>query len=804
MRTLDILLLCVLAFLAGSSADTTIGNKGNAKSEKSGLKALAKLTPTDPETSLANVTSASLQTLESAQVSTQETLHPASSDNQTSGGEELDLVDHDEPSTENDSDSNEVGEPFQADMAPPAPTHGRSAAPYGSPHLGTPLVYMTHLRPPPAHMPPPPPPRPLPVYPPRAPKGVPRAGRPRRPGYDGGDKRPQYPHRQGPPGGRKGFKLDKEERRRLPVRCNKNLRFRTYDGSCNNLYVPCWGRAGESFGRLLKPAYADGLHRPRLGEYGRPLPNPRLVSVALAGGSWQTSDTEYTYHTDLLTHFGQLLAHDLTSSATFTTTQTVDGKTTKAPPKCCGKERPNAECSHIVIHHTDEFYPPGHCMENVRSDCYNSSRTSCSKNSPGPFREQINEVTSFLDASIVYGSSEEESKKLRSEDGKGAKMLMDKSSLYIPKGLLPRKTEGECFSFMPGCDKQCFRAGDNRASLTPVIASLQTLLVREHNHIADKLKKNGWPNDKIYHVTRKIISACLQVITYKEYLLHVLGPAVVAKYRLQVPTSHYYYNETLNPSLLNTYAAAANRLPHAVVGTKFEREGHKCFHTSRVSYDLNTMDDFCKPRTDPVRSLLVGAACKHLQHQDTVYSKEITRFLFANPPNLLGKDLLSLDVDRGRDHGIPPYVHYRKLCGLRPVHTFDEFKKECKSYDAVNRLQAVYGNHFEDLDLVAGLVLEKPVPGSFYGPTAVCIMGEQYYRLKYADRFWFEHLYHPGAFSKDQVHDIMKISMATLICRNTDVEFLQRNVFKMAGKGNPKVSCKVILSETDYNYGLYK
>ncbi|XP_040062962.1 peroxidase [Ixodes scapularis] len=802
MRIPDTLLLGVLAFLVGVSADITVskdlesvgnlaGETGPAKSENPVLK---------------DVASAGPDIIQGIQRSTKETtLQTAVSAENTNRSNESELEKHGELSAEDESDSNEADEVPQADMAPLAPHHGRSAAPHGHPHHGAPPAYVTILRPPPVHPPPPPAPRPLPVYPPRVPKGAPRAGGPRRPGSDhGGDKRPPMHYRQGPPALGKGHKLDKEERRRLPLRCNKNLRYRTYDGSCNNLHAPCWGRAGESFGRLLKPAYADGLHQPRRGEYGRPLPNPRLVSLALAGGSWQTSDTEYTFHTDLLTHFGQLLAHDLTSSATFTTTQTVNGKTTKAPPKCCGKERPNAECSHIVIHHTDEFYPAGHCMENVRSDCYNASRTSCAKNSPGPYREQINEVTSFIDASIVYGSSEEESKKLRSEDGKGAKMLMDKTSLYIPKGLLPRKSEGECFSYMPGCDKQCFRAGDNRASLTPVIASLQTLLVREHNHIADKLKKKGWPNDKIYHVARKMISACLQVIAYKEYLPHVLGPEVVSRYRLQVPTVHYYYNETLNPSLLNTYAAAANRLPHAVVGTKFEREGHKCFHTSRVSYDLNTMDDFCKPRTDPVRSLVVGAACKHLQHQDTVYSKEITRFLFSNPPNLLGKDLLSLDVDRGRDHGLPPYVHYRKLCGLRPVYSFDDFKKESKSYDAVNRLQAVYGNHFEDLDLVAGLALEKPVLGSFYGPTAVCIMGEQYYRLKYADRFWFEHLYHPGAFSKDQVRDILKVSMATLICRNTDVEFLQRNVFKMSGKGNSKVNCKAILAETDYNYDLYK
>lgn len=72
-----------------------------------------------------------------------------------------------------------------------------------------------------------------------------------------------------------------------------------------------------------------GIGLPRRGEYGRPLPSPRLVSMALVGSTWQTSDTEYTYHTDLLTHFGQLLAHDITLATTFHESKTVDGKTTK-------------------------------------------------------------------------------------------------------------------------------------------------------------------------------------------------------------------------------------------------------------------------------------------------------------------------------------------------------------------------------------------------------------------------------------------------------------------------------------------
>lgn len=613
---------------------------------------------------------------------------------------------------------------------------------------------------------------------------------------------PAPPHK---PGYGRPRKLDKEQRRLLPVRCNPNSRYRTYDGSCNNLQYPCWGRSGESYSRLLKPAYANGMYTMRRGGYGRKLPSARLVSLALSGSTWQSSDTEYSYHSDLIVHFGQLLAHDLTSAASFTTQQVVDGKSTKAPPKCCEKgSKPHPECCHIMMEHQDEFYPPGHCMDMVRSDFYNSSRTSCPRNSPGDYREQINEVTSFIDASVVYGSSEEESRKLRSDDGKGAKMKVDKSSLYIPKGLLPRKSEGKCNSYMPGCDKQCFMAGDQRASLTPVIASLQTLLVREHNHIADELKKKGWPDEKVYNVARKMIGACFQVIAYKEYLPHVLGPGMMEDYRLSVPTKHYYYNASLNPSLLNTYATAANRVGHAAVGTKFQREGQKCFHTSRVSYDLNMLDDFCKPKTDPVRSLLLGAAYHNMQHQDTVYSKEITRYLFADPPNQFGKDLLSLDVNRGRDHGLASYVQYRQLCGLHPIYSFDDLKKESRSYDAVNRLKAVYNNYIEDLDLIAGLALETPVHGSFYGPTTLCILGEQYYRLKYADRFWFENTYHPGAFSKEQVQDLLKVTMATLICRNTDVEYIQPNVFKMAGAGNAKVSCKAILAKTDYNYSLYK
>lgn len=39
-----------------------------------------------------------------------------------------------------------------------------------------------------------------------------------------------------------------------------NGKYRTLDGSCNNLKYPTWGAANTKYGRLVAPKYADGKH----------------------------------------------------------------------------------------------------------------------------------------------------------------------------------------------------------------------------------------------------------------------------------------------------------------------------------------------------------------------------------------------------------------------------------------------------------------------------------------------------------------------------------------------------------------
>lgn len=84
----------------------------------------------------------------------------------------------------------------------------------------------------------------------------------------------------------------------------------------------------------------------------------------------------------------------------------------------------------------------------------------------------------------------------------------------------------------------------------------------------------------------------------------------------------------------------------------------------------------------------------------------------------------------------------------------------------------------DDVDLTVGASLEAHVSGALAGPTFLCILTEQFYRTRVGDRFFYERGDKEIAFTRPQLQEIRKASMAGLMCANgNNIQMMQPRAF---------------------------
>lgn len=569
-------------------------------------------------------------------------------------------------------------------------------------------------------------------------------------------------------------------------------KYRRFDGLCTNLENPTWGASLSPFTRLLPPRFADAMSAPRIASSGRNLPLSRIVS--------RTMHPDDGFHdhagTVMVIAWGQFMDHDYTLTAT-----PLDPFNRNDPEECCNRapHQKHPYCNEIHIPEDDYFYRLFNvrCMDFVRA--FPSVRPGCRLGSRVPF----NLLTGVLDGNTVYGVTDFHARKLRTGYA-GLLRMNPVFSEYGLKDLLPLKLD------VPdeGCTRPnesmfCFEAGEIRVNEQLVLACMHTLMAREHNRAAKALTQVNphWDDETLFQESRRIVIAQIQHVTYNEFLPILLGKDVMEKFGLLLQKDGYWdgYDPKVNPSVIDAFAAAAFRFGHSLLPTAVERwsKAHKFIASKRLSDLIRRPYDLY--RAGVIDEYFMGLMNQVAQAMDDSITQEVTNHLFKKVGAKFGMDLVSFNMQRGREFGIPSYMEFRKFCGLPGASSFEELFGSMPN-ETIRRYSSIF-EHPDDVDLWSGGVSERPLPGSMLGPTFACVIATQFSNSRRGDRFWYELPNQPSSFTPEQLTELRKARLARLICDNTDlIDTIQ--IYPMVlpdHEINPRVPCRTgILPGIDF------
>ena len=495
---------------------------------------------------------------------------------------------------------------------------------------------------------------------------------------------------------------------RLPIQIQ---RFRTIDGTLNNYVGINWGAAGMNLRRRITPAYADGESVPA----GVNRRSARAISNLVCGQTESIPNDRQL--SSMVWQWGQFLDHDISI------TETADP----------------LEPFPIPVPITDTYFDPlsggGQTISLFRSQ-YRRNRP------PYEAREQINEITSWIDGSNIYGSDDATSKSLR----KLKNGLMKTS----PGNLLPLDESG------------FFLAGDVRVNEQVCLTAMHTIFVREHNRIALRFKQlyPQLTDEQTFVRARQRVTGIIQSITYNEFLPALMGENALRPYR--------GYNPLVFPNISNTFSTAAYRFGHSMLDTEVWRLNND--GSVHESGHLGLRDAFFNPANltqHGVDPYLKGLTLQQAQEIDTKIVDDVRNFLFGGPGSG-GFDLAALNIQRGRDHGLADFNTIREFYRLPAYKSFAEITSDLRVQFALSQAY----DSVDNIDAWVGMLAEEHSPGASIGETLMAVFKQQFEALRDGDRFWYER-----DFKGSDREVIRNTTLAHIISRNTGVGNMKPNVF---------------------------
>ncbi|XP_076315022.1 heme peroxidase 2-like, partial [Tachypleus tridentatus] len=239
--------------------------------------------------------------------------------------------------------------------------------------------------------------------------------------------------------------------------------------------------------------------------------------------------------------------------------------------------------------------------------------------------------------------------------------------------------------------------GDRRLNEHPALTAVQTVFIREHNRIARELRRLNpcWNDERLFQEARRIMIAEIQMITYNEFLSLVIGPSYYNNFLLRTLRNGFYtaYNRNVNPGMINEFTSACFRFGHSTSQSSFieiQSSGNRTNFKLRNNF-FHPFDLY-NGQTELVR----GLADQLAQKSDNFIVEDLTNHLYRRRGEKFGLDLMAINIQRGRDHGIRPYVDYLRAIFNFSVTSFSDLNNLMPK-QVLQKFEQIYES-VEDID----------------------------------------------------------------------------------------------------------
>lgn len=332
---------------------------------------------------------------------------------------------------------------------------------------------------------------------------------------------------------------------------------------------------------------------------------------------------------------------------------------------------------------------------------------------PDQPRATLNGMTSYLDLSNIYGLTDE---RIRQITGPRGTLELDEKGLLIRENI--------------------YWDGMNTS---PGAYAIYIAFMRYHNKLAEQyaLEDPSLTDDEIFCLARRRTIAIYQSYVEEKYVTSLLGDKLDA---------YSGYKETTNPGVDEFFATVSFRYAHSSFSGSIRLLDEEFYPTEHDP--IFVRDTFQQPEPNDVPSIVdrLGGIEPFLRGLVITPSKSVDASI-VDDFNLWAEATSVLDIQRGRDMGIPSYNSVREAFGLEPVKSIEELAGGDET--VTHALNTLYDGDINLVDAYVGGIIERPSSTiDNLGPVFTMSIKDQFTRLRDGDRFWYKNIMDEEEYSK--------------------------------------------------------